>query len=93
MGFDTQIAEAQRLKEEGNELLNAGDYEDALHKYEEGLGFVTFHERALSMVKLPAADLDDLAAARVPLLLNAVLCELRMNPEEQTRRLVTAELR
>ena len=30
---------------------------------------------------------------RVPLLLNSVLCELRMNPEEQTRRLLTAEQR
>ena len=30
---------------------------------------------------------------RIPLLLNSVLCELRMNPEEQVRRLSTAERR
>ena len=31
------IGSSQRLKDAGNELLNDGDYEEALWKYEEGL--------------------------------------------------------
>lgn len=92
--FEERIAKAHVLKEEGNVLLNAGDYEEALPKYVEGLYHLQFHERAMAMVKLPQADTDRLNAARVPLLLNSVLCELRMNPEEQTtRRLEIAERR
>ena len=51
--FHAEIATALRKKREGNELLNAGDYEDALRAYEAGLAAVTFHERALAMVQLP----------------------------------------
>lgn len=94
--FDERLANAQRLKDEGNELLNAGDFEDALNKYVEGLYQLEFHERALSMMRQrqdAAPMLQQLTALQVPLLLNSVLCELRMNPEEQVRRLVTAERR
>ena len=91
--FDEKIDAARYYKAAGNALLNSGDYEDALRKYEAGLKLVTFHERAMAMVKLPPADLEAIAAVRVPLLLNAVLCELRMNPEEGNGRLETAEER
>ena len=91
--FDEKIDAARFHKEKGNALLNSGDYEDALRMYEAGLKLVTFHERAMAMVKLPPADLEAIAAVRVPLLLNAVLCELRMNPEEGNGRLETAEER
>lgn len=92
-GFGERIAAATKLKEEGNAALNNGDYEEALQRYSAGLEQVTFHERALKMTKLPEADMQQLNELRLPLLLNAVLCDLRMNPEEQTRRLVKAEER
>ena len=88
--YDERVAEAHRLKEAGNALLNSGDFEEALETYVQGLWQAEFHERALAMV--PTA-IDDVNAVRVPLLLNAVLCELRMNPEEQQCRLATAEAR
>ena len=88
--FDERVAMAQRLKAEGNALLNQGDFEDALPKYAEGLYHLQFHDRALSMVPSVKTDLN---VVRIPLLLNSVLCELKMNPEEQTRRLYTAERR
>ena len=88
-----RLSTAQRLKDEGNELLNNGDFEEALPKYVEGLYYCEFHERALAMVKLPEKDTDALNAIRIPLLLNSVLCELRMNPEDQVRRLAVAESR
>ena len=73
-GFDERIAAASRLKEEGNTLLNTGDFEDALAKYVEGLYHLEWHPRALAMVgeSLPQDQID---AVRVPLLLNSTLSE------------------
>ena len=56
--FDEKIDAARYYKAAGNALLDSGDYEDALRKYEAGLKLVTFHERAMAMVKLPPADLE-----------------------------------
>ena len=80
------LATAQRLKDAGNELLNAGDYEEALQKYSEGLSH-------LPLAALPTTSSEQLRRLRVPLLLNAVLCDLKMNPEDQTRRLTLSEQR
>ena len=76
--FKERCDTARRLKEEGNSLLHAGDFEEALHKYVEGLYQMDFHERALAMVQLPQADTDAMTDIKVPLLLNAALCEMRM---------------
>lgn len=87
MDFLDRLRVARTLKEDGNEFLNSGDYEDALSKYNEGL-------RQLDpelFGELSASQLKQLQDGRVPLLLNSVLCDLRMNPEEQTRRLTIAE--
>ena len=86
--LDDQLATAHRFKEEGNALLNDGDYEEARAKYEEGLRWVD-----LGLVQMPTAERSRLAAVRVPLLLNATLCDLRMHPEDQTVRLHQSERR
>ena len=57
--FDEKIDAARFHKEKGNALLNSGDYEDALRMYEAGLKLVTFHERAMAMVKLLATKVSD----------------------------------
>ena len=92
-GFNERIIAAGKLKEEGNQLLNNGDYEDALKKYVEGLYHMEWHPRARAMVTLPQSDLDQENGIKIPLLLNSVLCDLKMNPEEQVARLATSERR
>ncbi|KAG8459502.1 hypothetical protein KFE25_012837 [Diacronema lutheri] len=89
--FEERCADAVRCKEAGNALLNEGEFEEASAKYEEGLFHVDFDD-------FQRAELLDehralLQRARLPLLLNSVLCALRMNPAEQPTRLVTAEAR
>ena len=92
--YHPQLAVAARRKDEGNALLTAGDYEDALAKYEEGLAHLLAVGGAAGGAAAAAWAADESwRAIRVPLLLNAVLCDLRMNPEEQVRRLATAEER
>ena len=86
--FDEAMTAAQSFRDAGNILLNDGDFELALGKYNDGLQSVDIESYDLS-----AQEREQLVAVRTPLLLNSVLCELRMNPEEQTRRLSTAEHR
>ena len=87
MSLEVRIASAQRLKDQGNELLNVGDFEEALQLYEQGLQLVSANDALV----LPARE--KVLSVRLPLLLNSVLCDLRMNPEEHTRRLTTSEAR
>eukprot|EP00966_Prymnesium_polylepis_P308287 7124139-Prymnesium_polylepis.1 len=87
MSVDERIAAAQRLKEAGNSLLNDGDYEEALQAYNEGLQHV-----GLDLEGSPSQQ-ELVRVVRLPLLLNSVLCDLKMNPEDQTRRLTIAEER
>lgn len=89
--FEERCAAAVRCREEGNGLLAAGDYEEASRKYEEGLFHADFDEfQRMELLEEHAALLR---AARLPLLLNAVLCALKMNPQEQSGRLAGAEAR
>lgn len=88
--FNGHLDVALRLKEEGNALLNLGDYEEACAKYEEGLRQVDFGPMIQQMAP---AERSQLTAIRVPLLLNATLCDLRMHPEDQTVRLHQSERR
>ncbi|KAL1530498.1 hypothetical protein AB1Y20_001399 [Prymnesium parvum] len=83
------LAAAQALKEEGNELLQRGDYEEAFSKYEEGLR----HVESELLYQMAPEEQVELLRLRTPLLLNSVLCDLRMNPEDQTRRLALSESR
>lgn len=89
--FEERCAAAVRLKEEGNVLLNAGDYEEASRKYEEGLFHADFDE--FQRMELLDEHRLMLQSVRLPLLLNSVLCALKMNPEDQMVRLATAEAR
>ena len=88
--FDEAVTAALRLRDEGNALLNDGDFELALERYNEGLRLTLYDIEPHAM---SAQARGRLVAVRTPLLMNSVLCELRMNPEEQLRRLSTAEQR
>lgn len=89
--FEERCSAAQTLKEEGNRSLQAGEFEEAEAKYEEGLYHVAFDE--FQMADLMPDHRAQLSDVRIPLLLNSVLCDLRMNPPEQMRRLGRAERR
>jgi len=89
--FEERCAAGQVAKEAGNAMLQRGDYEDALAQYDEGLFHVDFDE--FQVADLMGEHRKQLADVRVPLLLNSVLCHLKMNPEEQLRRLQVAEKR
>jgi tetratricopeptide (TPR) repeat protein len=87
--LDGLLSAAGELKDEGNSQLNDGDFEEAFNKYEDGLRLLDGIQAGV----LAPVDQERVLSLRVPLLLNSVLCDLRMNPEEQTRRLAVSEQR
>jgi hypothetical protein len=90
--FEERLAAAARCKDEGNALLNDGEYADAHARYEEGLYHVDFDE--FQRMELMEEHTAALFAVRLPLLLNSVLCALRMHPAGSgDTRLTIAETR